>query len=188
MEIKENNREIEMKYIEHYCTHTYYCVLAWKAIRKELLDANVIDELEFNLINHLIAWHDDSKISLKEFKPYAVGLYSEYKDDPLIHQEFVEAVKHHKAVNLHHHETLASYKGDDWKCYIVELICDYIAMGWEFKNYLFEYYQNNKDKINLPTEYKEYLELVLSIIHEKCYEDVESPMSLELEMRLFNKD
>ena len=61
-------------------------------------------------------------------------------------------------------------------------------MGWEFKNYLFEYYQNNKYKINLPTEYKEYLELLLSIIHKKCYEDVESPMDLELEMRLFNKD
>lgn len=188
MKTVEDNHEIEVKYMEHYFTHTYFCVLAWKAIRNELLEAKVITESEFSLINHLVAWHDDSKISEEEFGPYAVGLYSESKDDPEIHSQLIEAIKHHKENNIHHHETLANYKGDDWKCYVVELICDYIAMGWEFKNYLFEYYQANKDKINLPPEYKEYLELVMSIIREKCYENVESPMSLELEMKLFNKD
>lgn len=185
---EENTLEMEMNYLEHYFTHTYFCVLAWKAIRKELLDTKVITEEELSFINHLIAWHDNSKISDEEFHPYAAFFYPGSKDDPKIREDFLEALKHHKANNIHHFETLANYKGSDWKCYVIELICDYIAMGWEMNNYLFEYYSLNRDKINLPSLYKEYLESVLEIIRARCYDVVERPMDAELERKLFDKD
>ena len=180
--------EIEKKYGEHYFAHTYYVVLAWKLIRRVLLDKKTISEREYKIINHLVAWHDNSKISELEFKPYALGLYSQDKDTKEVHDDFKEAINIHKSSNLHHFESLKNYKGNDWKCYIIELICDYIAMGWEFKNYLLEYYQANKESIELPKEYKEYLEYVISIIKDTCYDEVERPMDCELEMKLFYKE
>ncbi len=188
MEKKEDLLKIRILYTDHYFQHTYYCMLAWMSIRNELLEEKVISKSEYEKINHLIAWHDNSKISDEEFMPYAMKFYSKQRDEEKIKSQFKEAVKHHKDCNLHHFEALRSYNGNDWKCYIIELICDYIAMGWEFKNYLFEYYQSTKDKINLPSEYREYLERVMDIIREKCYESVESPMDLKREMIILNKE
>ena len=37
-------------------------------------------------------------------------------------------------------------------------------MGWESNNYILEYYEVAKNKIDLPEEYKEYLEIILDII------------------------
>jgi len=157
----------EKKYFMHYLKHTYFVVLAWKSIQDILIKNDLINEKEFNKINELILWHDNSKISKKEWTSYARMFYSiknQNMDD--IKKEFKEASKRHKKNNLHHFESLKDYKGPDFKCYIIEMICDYIAMGWEFNNYIFEYYEQNKEKINLPILYQEYLDNVLEIIKE----------------------
>lgn len=187
MEIKKENYDVKRQYANYYFNHTYYVVLAWKAIRDVLLEKQVITQDEYRIINHLVAWHDNSKISDEEFMAYALGLYSEYKENPEIHEKFKEAVSVHKSRNLHHFESLKDYHGDDWKCYIIELICDYIAVGWQFENYIFEYYEQEKDNIDLPQEYKEYLGTILNIIKECCFQDVETPMTRELESKLFNQ-
>lgn len=160
--------------MEREVIHNYYVVLAWKIIRKELLKAKVINEAEYIFINKLIAWHDDY-------------VMENYKGDPK-KMHFIESFNEGNEGLDRTFESLADYHGDDWKCYVIELICDYIAIGWENKNFLFEYYKKNKDMIDMPSEYREYLEFVLNIIREKCYEDVEHPMTLELETKIFNKD
>ena len=44
------------------------------------------------------------------------------------------------------------------------MVCDYIAMGWEFDNYILEYYDKAKDEIDLPEQYKSFLESILNLI------------------------
>ena len=66
-------------------------------------------------------------------------------------------------------EALKKYKGSDWRNYAVELVCDYIAMGWEFNNYVCEYFDAVKDELkeNLPLEYFNFIESIINIIPER---------------------
>lgn len=183
MSREKNLHDAKINHDIHYFRHTYLVVLAWMVIREYLLSSSAITLEELERINMLIAWHDNSKIFPEERNGYAKRFY--LNDDSVeAKEEGNLAVKHHKDNNLHHFESLKDYCGEDWKCYVVEMVCDYIAMGWEFKNYLFEYYEENKDKIILPQEYKEYLEYVLKIIKKNCFDIVESPMTYELETQI----
>ncbi len=168
----------EQEYFKHYAKHTYYVVLAWKEIQDVLIANDLISETEFYRINQLIIWHDNSKISREEWLPYARKFYPEGKQNKdEIKEEFKKAVEHHKSTNLHHFESLRDYTGYDWKCYIIELVCDYIAMGWEFGVYVFEYYTSNREKIDLPCEYKEYLEQVLKCLKDPSVAAIEEPIT-----------
>ncbi len=158
-----------MKYFEYYANHTYGVVLAWQDIRDILIDNNLINEVEFNHINNLIIWHDNSKISKEEFEAYALKYFPvEFKDTEFEQEKIENAYKtawqHHKDNNLHHWQTLKDYKGLDWKCYIVDAVCDWIAMGWATGNLVNDYYEKNKGKIILPIEYRAFLEKVLGLI------------------------
>lgn len=169
----------ELVYLRHYFKHTEYVVMAWKKIRDFLYDNEFINDEEFEKINTLIIWHDNSKIDKDEWKTYACKFGSK---EPLTEEEkeaFNDAVKKHKEKNLHHYESLKNYTGSDWKCYIIELVCDYIAMGWEFDNYIFEYYEGVKRKMNLPPLYKEYLEQVLIALRDPSMSCIEEPLSEE---------
>lgn len=185
METYDNKQMAELKQNEHYFRHIYYVVLAWKLICEYMISHDLITEEEFRKINHLIAWHDNSKISEEERCGYQ-KLYLKNKSEEE-KREVLSAIYHHKKNNLHHYESLKDYHGDDWKCYVIELICDYIAMGWELENSLFEYYEEFKEKIDLPKEYKEYLENVLNILKESCYDEIQHPLSRELENKLFSQ-
>ncbi len=57
------------------------------------------------------------------------------------------------------------------------MVCDYIAMGWEFGIYIFEYYDENREKIQLPQEYKMYLEQVLNLLKEPLMSIIEGPLT-----------
>lgn len=176
---------VDMEYFNHYIKHTYYVTIAWKAIREELWNHELLTADEFKKINNLIIWHDQSKMSQDEWKFYAERFYGENQNDDSVKNEFKTAVKKHKQKNLHHYESLKDYLGDDWKCYIVELVCDYIAMGWEFNNFILEYYDSVREKINLPNEYKEYLEDILKILKEvPKLHIVEEPLSFDKASRL----
>lgn len=174
----------EMQYCLHYTKHCCYVVLAWKQIQNALINNNLITSDEFNKIDDLIIWHDNSTIESDEWIPYVNKFFG--KDyDKECEEEFKEAVRRHKERNLQHYESLKDYKGDDWRCYIVEMICDYIAMGWEFNSYIFEYYEEVKSKIDLPLEYKEYLDAVLNVLKDPSLHSLEEPMTEEAEARLY---
>lgn len=178
----------EMENLLHIQKHTLYVVVAWKYIREELWDRDLLDEGEFEKTNLLITWHDTSKVTKEEWGAYSERLYGDNKSDPTIKANFKEAVKKHKERNLHHYESLRDYKGNDWKCYVVELVCDYIAMGWELDNYILEYYDKVKDEINLPPEYKSYLETILSMLREDSLSAVEKPITKEFISEILYKD
>jgi|GEM_PF-6594001 len=156
-------------YIDYYFNHTYNVVLAWKDIQIPLIKNQLIDESEFNKINNLIIWHDNSKISKEEFEGYGLKFFplEEFRNNE---ESFKQAWKHHKEHNLHHHQSLKDYNGPDRKCYLIEMICDWIAMGWETGNLAQDYYESNKNNINLLEEDKKLIEKVFLLIKENnCF-------------------
>jgi len=152
-------------YINYYLNHTYNVVLAWKDIRMPLIENKVIDEFEFNKINEQIIWHDNSKISKEEFNAYGVKFFP-LSTTEKNQEEFKKAWEHHKENNLHHHQSLKDYNGPYRKCYLIEMICDWIAMGWETGNLAQDYYQNNKEKIDLDGEDKKIIECIFELIKQ----------------------
>lgn len=156
-------------YLEHVLEHKKMVYIAWIYIADILYEQGFINENDIDEINELVLIHDNSKFQLDEFIPYAKRFNSPIKNDQQVKTNFKNAVKLHKERNLHHFESLKQYKGKNWKHYAIELICDYIAMGWEFDSYICEYFENTKNELknNLPTEYYEYIESIIKIIPEK---------------------
>ena len=158
-------------YLEHILDHKKMVYLAWIYIGDTLHELGFIDQNDMANIYDLIINHDNSKLERIEFIPYAKRFYGPKQKNQFVKANFKAAVKLHKERNVHHYETLQSYKGKQWKHYAIELICDYIAMGWEFDNYICEYFQKVKDELkkNLPEEYYNYIENIINIIPEKLY-------------------
>lgn len=166
-----NNNQIPKyygSYLKHILNHKYMVHIAWIYIRDTLINLGFIDEDDASNIDNLIINHDDSKLQRDEFIPYAKRYNGSKKKNPLIKNNFKNAVKLHKERNIHHYEKLKSYKGENWRLYAIELVCDYIAMGWEFNNYVYEYFQKEKDELkkDLPDNYYKFIESVINLIPE----------------------
>ena len=156
-------------YLGHVLDHKKMVYIAWLYVADTLYSLDFISESDMCDINNLIMNHDDSKLQRDEFIPYARRFNGPRQKNPIVKADFKAAVKLHKERNLHHYEALKSYKGWNWKHYAIELICDYIAMGWEFDNYICEYFQEVKDELKsvLSEEYYNYIESIISIISER---------------------
>ena len=157
-------------YNEHIENHTLYVLMAFVLIRENLVEERYITENQSYQIEKLVSQHDNSKYSKEEWLPYARRFCGPESSNPSpeVKSDFKQAVKIHKSRNLHHWESLKDYKGNNWKNYIVELVCDYIAMGWEFDNYICEYYDKVKEEIDLPKKYKDYLDSIINNIPSLC--------------------
>lgn len=156
-------------YINYYFNHTYNVVLAWKDIQVPLIENEIINEIEFNKINQLIIWHDNSKISKEEFEGYGLKFFplGNTKNND---ESFKQAWKHHKENNLHHHQSLKDYEGPYRKCYLIEMICDWIAMGWETGSLAQDYYESNKNQFGLLEEDNKLIQKVFLLINENnCF-------------------
>ena len=147
-----------------YNKHIKFVIYAWLTIRDFIWEQGLLTDAEYKKVNNLIALHDDSKMSKEEYNAYATWFFpTEDVDRENFKGEFKKAVAHHKQANLHHFESLRNYKGPWWRCYIIEMICDYIAMGWKLGHFIFEYYDEHKEEMGLPKEYQEYLDKVLGL-------------------------
>lgn len=156
-------------YLKHVLNHKKLVYTAWLYIGDTLYELGFIDENDMIAINNLITRHDDSKLQRDEFCPYAKRFYGPKPKDLDVKANFKSAVRLHKGRNLHHYEALKSYKGNNWKHYAIELICDYIAMGWEFNDYICEYFETAKEglKNELPEPYYIFIERIIRIISQR---------------------
>lgn len=116
-------------------------------------------------LNNRIDIHDDSKWSLEEYEPYRKKFYP-YQDEVKISDyEFNKAWLHHIHNNPHHPEywiyynadnkTVTIYDMDDFS--IIEMLCDWIAMGMTHNNTAYDYYRNNpkkKEVLSPNTQFK----------------------------------
>ena len=167
--IRKRTPKYYRKYLDHILEHKKMVYTAWIYIQDTLCELGFISDDDVYPIFELVACHDESKLETDEFIPYAKRFNGPKPKDLTVKENFKAAVMLHKMRNPHHYESLKKRRGENWKHYAVELICDYIAMGWEFNNYICEYFEVVKEELKnaLPEEYYNFIENVISIIPER---------------------
>ena len=164
--------EIKNKYDEYLNQHIgnvkrgydWLCTYLPELIRPEFAD-----ELMEN-----IYIHDRSKYADEEYEAYANYFYGTKSKE---HDEaFDYAWLHHQHTNPHHWQYWILQNDEDGKklleipkVYVLEMVCDWWAFSWnEDKLYeIFHWYDKNKNKIQLNTNSRKYLEEVLDKIKNK---------------------
>ena len=96
------------------------------------------DDYSWHTLRQQVCCHDLSKFSEEEFIQYQKAFFPVSEKGKL-----GKAWEHHKENNHHHWET-----ADD-ALDIVHMIIDWTAMGYKFGDTAQEYYERNKDRINL---------------------------------------
>ena len=140
-----------LDYIEHHYNNVQK---AWALINEKCKDNNfrfMENKSLWLMIDDDVKKHDLSKLSAAEFTQYRQYFFSiegEVKDK----DTFKRAWEHHKTNNIHHWEnwTKKEYDALQGEAYLVMMLVDWIAMGFEFGNTARSHYEKNQDKIPLP--------------------------------------
>lgn len=141
------------EYLDYVEQHYNNVQKAWQILQDKCKDMRFIyDDFVFGCIDANIKRHDESKLSVEEFVQYRQFFYpvlGEKKNRTL----FTSAWANHLNKNLHHWQSWTSQDFKDpysAEIYLVENICDWMAMGFEKGDNAKEYYESNKDSINMP--------------------------------------
>lgn len=148
-----------------------------KAYKKLIHNPNIyliIDKEILNKLYNRILIHDKSKYSPEEFDAYRKNYYP---ISPREKEENIESFKlaweHHWKNNPHHWEYRQNKQyfdihNDDEVVDVLENIIDWMAMGYQFKDKAYKYYEQNKNKIILCDRERAFLEHVLyNILKDK---------------------
>ena len=165
----------ENLYKEYINNHRLNVQKAWDIMKNnpdciELINKNIVkSNIDFTIkaLDQLIKNHDMSKYSEEEFDAYRKQFYPTSKEEKESNKEnFDKAWKHHYFVNLHHWDWwYESGNMDNMSLiYVVEMICDWEAMGYQFGNTSKEWYENNKEKIHLGDRQRKFAEELMDII------------------------
>lgn len=159
------------KYLNYLEEHLDNVRKAYNHIAEILFDKRIqlgkiigqdVEEFLF-LLKEDVKNHDLSKFSDYEFVPYRVKFFpvSEETNQDDIQIDFKSAWMNHKLENHHHWETAET------KIDIVHMIIDWTAMGYKFGDTAQEYYEANKDRINLSKEHEEFMYDVFELIYSE---------------------
>ena len=108
--------------------------------------------------------HDESKYEVEEFDAYRKNFYPINKQEKEDNKkDFDKAWEHHLKNNRHHWQSRQYDKEFTMQIQIdiLENVCDWLAMGYTFGDRPYQYYEKNKDKINLPKKDREFLEKII---------------------------
>lgn len=164
LELIRKNRE----YLDYIERHYNNVQRAWKELNDKCKGQGfswLYDDSIWFLIDVNIKNHDISKLSRYEFVSYRQFFYpteKEIKDKGL----FNDAWRHHLENNPHHWENWTKNYPNSIH-YLIENICDWMAMGYEFGDTAKEYYENNKYKIHLPEWAVSYMYEIFNIIYKE---------------------
>jgi hypothetical protein len=159
MTVAEKTKEYRAYILDHKSNVS----TAWHFLRNRA----VTDPLLIATVDSLIAIHDDSKFSDEEFEPYRKFFFPVSPSEKS-YENFRPAWFHHFSNNPHHFEY---WIGDDGtfkstfserQPYLVEMVCDWMAMGMHFGNTAIGWYSSRKDKIRLAPEDRAFVESLLS--------------------------
>jgi len=149
-------------YLDYIENHLRNIEKAWGVLQEKCKDMRFIyDDYVFHEIRGHLEQHDVSKLSPEEFVQYRVKFYPTEHEDANS-ADFAAAWEHHKGENPHHWENWAAteffnpYAGE---VHCVCMVADWMAMGYQFGDTAREYYEKNKDRIELP-------EWAVRFIHE----------------------
>lgn len=168
-----NKDEKLSEYYLYICDHVanvknaYY---KYKNIFFDILNINISEEEMDNIIKK----HDASKWSGDEFEYYQKYFMPANDIDKASKLEFDKAWLHHIHCNYHHPEHWIIY---DHKYrsvniipmpdhYIIEMICDWIAMSIKYDNKVYDWYDSNKEDIPLHEETRDKVQKILLAIKE----------------------
>lgn len=182
----------QIKIIRKYCDYVEEHLLnvqkAWGILKEALKGENVIydDHLFFN-IDGQIKDHDLSKMMSAEFMPYANWFFGDHgkewesmdvdheAEHICLKEDFNRAWDHHKKYNPHHWQSacpeLVRFPNQN-ACHIVCMVADWMAMGMKFGDTAEEYYDTNKEKIDLPEWAVTFLELIFEKLRDLPKTDI----------------
>ena len=160
-------------YKEYIANHKNNVIKAWELMKNNseflnLLNKNIphyesaISAIDVNIENH-----DMSKYGKEEFDAYRKEFYPVSPEEKENNKAaFDLAWKHHYHNNMHHWNWWYESGNKDNMpiIYLVEMICDWEAMGYQFGNNSKEYYEANKHKIHLGDKQREFIEELMNII------------------------
>jgi hypothetical protein len=139
------------KYLDYIEEHVLNVRSAWQEIQAKCKDMNIVyDDFYYKWIDEEVFRHDLSKLSEQEFVQYRKSFYP---TDIESKYDMSEAWKHHKANNPHHWENWTKKDMSmpiEWAVHCTHMVIDWMAMGYKFGDTAQQYYEANKDKIELP--------------------------------------
>lgn len=142
------NTKLYLDYLEEHLFNVYRAFYDVSVACDDM--AWVVDDYTWFKIRQDVFNHDVSKFSKEEFVAYRQNFYP-VDNEEIDKEDFKYAWKHHLLRNNHHWESLES--DDD----VVHMIIDWTAMGYKFGNTAQEYYETNKDKINIDEKYENFM-------------------------------
>ena len=141
------------EYLDYIEEHVTNVIKAWKELQDKCKDMRFMwDDYYYFSIQDEVERHDLSKLSKEEFIQYREYFFSvdDYEKNSA---DFASAWNHHKENNPHHWENWIELKWGDnptWEVHCVHMVLDWMAMGYKFGDTAQEYYEKNKEKIELP--------------------------------------
>lgn len=179
------------QYLEYIKEHKKNVTKAFAIYGKLMIDIMYDDNTDklsiwerlYEKINNT---HDDSKYEEEEFEAYRRKFFPRNGEEPISDYEFNKAWLHHIHNNPHHPEywiyvcyddignvvnsdesvnVKIQYYQMDYDA-IIEMLCDWIGMGYKFGNTAYDYYyRSNKPKILHP-DTKDVVEILLAAIKD----------------------
>jgi len=157
------------EYLDYVERHILNVQKAWKLIQDKCPRNSDFyfhcDDVEWHMINDDVKTHDESKLSAQEFTQYRQNFFpvdGEVKDKIA----FAHAWEHHKRHNMHHWQTWTQSDGHPYaSAYLTMNVIDWVAMGFEFGDTAKDYFEKNKEEIDLPQWAVDYMYKIFDAIY-----------------------
>lgn len=157
-------RKKTKEYSEYILNHqknvlrAYHEMLHCEGLEWIILDREIYEPLWQRALDH-----DDSKWDKEEFDAYRKYFYPiDEEEKESAKEEFEAAWEHHWKNNDHHWQHRVNWKDEDFnintELACLENIMDWLAMGYEFNDRPYQYYEKHKDEITLSPKQKAFIE------------------------------
>lgn len=125
------------------------------------------------MLKQRVVFHDITKFKAEEFDAYRKNFFpisKKEKEDNL--ENFEKAWQHHYDNNSHHwqhrrNNTEFNKNDPEQVVNVLENVCDWLAVGYTYKNRPYQYYEKHKEKIELCPEEKEFFEYIIYSVDKK---------------------
>lgn len=166
--------EEEVKYSDYIEEHLSNIRNVWEDLSKSnsFNSLNITDNEKNKLMENL-SNHDRSKYSTEEFEPYRKNFFpSKLEDENPEVNGFEKAWNHHQKSNPHHWQYWLMWKDGETtalemqKEYLIEMLIDWTAMSYKFKDTPKNFYDKNKYTMMFHEQTRSDLEEYLPVFTE----------------------
>ena len=128
---------------------------AWQLVQDKCQDLDFMKDQDMvDKLHSEINKHDKSKLSHEEFIPYVMKFFPSASLTAAhrhgIVPSFDKAWNWHKISNPHHWQVWTEKPDVDKRLNCIHMVIDWMAMGFKFNDTARDYYEKNKDKIDIP--------------------------------------